>query len=537
MRIGLAQINCQVAAFDRNFSKILEYTIRAKERHCDIVVFPELSMYGYWPSDLLERKELVQEQLKKLSELGKKIPPHIGVLVGAVTLNPKKTGKLYHNSAVFLEKGRSPKYFHKELLPNYDVFDEARHFEPGNLENNILNFKGKKILIPICEDIWGWGESWVGTRYPENPIKKIKSKRIDFALSPNASPFSLGKPLGRKSVATKTAKFLKVPVIYVNQVSGQDEIIFDGGSFAIDAKGKVLAQSVYFQEDLNIVDLDKKEGGVRGLDLTPLELLRGALVFGLKDFAKKNEFERVHLGLSGGVDSALVACLAVDAFGPNKVTVFGMPGPFSAEESFTLAKQLAKNLGCDFKDLSIDEAYNTVIGSLKGTLGDFEFGVVNENAQSRLRGLFLSAYGNLKPSLLLATGNKDEFAVGYTTLYGDMCGGLAPIGDLLKGQVYELCELYNEQTELIPKRILSRDPTAELRPNQKDSDTLPQYKKLDHYVHDLVVGLKTPKTPEEKKILNKIFKNEFKRWQAPPILRVTQHAFGTGRRYPLSMQK
>lgn len=537
MRIGLAQINCQVANFDQNFSKILEYAVRAKERHCDIVVFPELCLFGYWPSDLLERKELVQEQLKKLKELSQKIPKELGVLIGAVTPNPKKTGKLYHNSAVFLEKGKPSKYFHKELLPNYDVFDEARHFEPGQLQNNILKFKGKTILIPICEDIWGWGESWVGTRYPENPIKRIKPGKIDFVLSPNASPFSLGKILGRKSVVTKTAKYLRAPVVYVNQVCGQDELIFDGGSFAVDSKGKTLAQSAYFLEDLNIVDLHKREGGTRNMDMSPIELLKNALVFGLKDFANKNGFDRVHLGLSGGVDSALVACLAVDAFGPNRVTAFALPGPYSAGESFVLAQQLAKNLGCEFKSISVKETYDTALASLKKGLGEFEFGTVNENLQSRLRGLFLTAYGNLKASLLLATGNKDEFAMGYATLYGDMCGGIAPIGDLLKGQVYDLCALYNEQSELIPKRILDREPTAELKPNQKDSDTLPPYPKLDKYVHDFVVALKPAKTIEEKEILKKIYRNEFKRWQAPPIMRVTQHAFGSGRRYPLSMKK
>lgn len=537
MRIGLAQINCQIGAFDQNASKILQFANAAKDRHCDLVVFPELALYGYWPCDLLEQKYLVDKQLKKLEEVSLRAPKGIALLVGAVTYNKNKTGKRLHNSLALIIRGKSPVFFHKELLPNYDVFDETRHFSPGKMTNNILKLKGKTILITICEDIWAGNESWIGTRYPENPIEKLKNKKIDLVINSSASPFSIGKNLRRKATVTKIAKTLKAPVIFTNLVGCQDELIFDGGSFAINKNGEELARSVYFQEDLNILDLGKNVGGTREVEGANVDLLKGALVLGIKDFCKKINIDRVHLGLSGGVDSALVACLAVDALGPQKVTCFALPGPYSSNISLDYAKTLAKNLGCDFKTISINSAYDTIIKNLENSLGNLEFGLLHENLQSRLRALFLSAYSNAKKSLLLATGNKDEFAVGYTTLYGDMCGGLAPIGDLLKNQVYELCELYNEQGELIPQKIIDRAPTAELRPNQKDTDSLPEYNKLDPLVHRFVVNADKPKSKAEEEIYSKILAAEFKRWQAPPILRVTDRAFGSGRRYPITNQK
>lgn len=534
MRIGLAQIHTHTAHFEYNYSKIKDCIIRASEKNCDLVVFPELCLFGYWPSDLLERKELVLEQLKYINKIKKIIPKNTAVLIGAVTLNPSKSGKYYKNSAIFLEKNKKEKLFHKELLPNYDVFDETRHFEKGNLKDNIVKFKGETILVTICEDIWGWGSAWKGTRYPENPLLKLKKEKPSLVVNLSASPFSKGKTQKRRDVVVKTAKYFKAPVVYVNQVTSQDEIIFDGGSFAVNKTGKRLAQNIYFEEDLNVLDLNIKKGGVRSEISSETESLRKALVLGIRDFVEKNNFKKIHLGLSGGIDSALVAALACDAVGPSRVTAIALPGPYSSQESFDLALKLTQNLKCEFINADINAMYRTCSEEFETSFGMREFGIAHENLQSRLRGTTLMAYSNFKNSLLLATGNKDEFSVGYSTLYGDMCGGLAPIGDLLKGEVYELSNLYNSEREIIPKEIINRAPTAELKENQKDQDTLPAYEQLDKIVDKLVVRCEPPKTKIEKEIFAKIKNAEFKRWQTPPILRVSEHSYGTGRRYPIT---
>lgn len=526
MRIALAQINSHTANFDQNYNKIIQYTKRAKDQRCDVIVFPELTLFGYWPSDLLERTELVDTQIKIIQKIKKNIPPGIGVLFGSVTLNKKKSAKKYFNSAVFLEKGKKEKVFSKELLPNYDVFEEVRHFEKGSLSEGILKYKGKKILITICEDIWGWEA--------QNPLLPLKKLKPDLILNISASPYSVGKDQKRRSVVSKTAKYFKAPMVYVNQVGAQDEIIFDGGSFAVDGRGSVVSQSNFFEEDFNFFDIKTKEGGKRPALEDPIQKLRKALVLGIRDYCEKNGFKKIHLGLSGGIDSAVVACLACEALGPSRVTAISLPGPFSAQMSFDLALDLAQRLKCQFNNVDINAIYRSAVEEFEISLGIKEFGLVHENLQSRLRGLTLMAVSNISGSLLLTTGNKSEYAMGYSTLYGDMCGGLAPIGDLLKKQVYDLAKLYNRDIEIIPKKIIERPPTAELRENQKDSDSLPPYPVLDELVEKFVVFGKTPKNDFEKDIFNKIMRAEFKRWQAAPILRVSDRAFGTGRRYPIT---
>ncbi len=532
MRVAIAQINSTVGDFKSNAKKITEYIQRAQEHRCDLVVFPELSLFGYWAADLLERTSVVEEQLKYIKQIQKIIPKEIAVLFGAVTKTSAKTGRLFQNSALFMQKGRKPLVFHKELLPTYDIFDEYRHFEFGDMSKNILSFRGKKILITICEDIWAWPNP--NSKYRVNPLLKLKGKKIDLVVNLSASPFSLSKFERRKKVVLKTAQFFKAPVIYTNLVGGQDEIIFDGGSFAMDKNGKMLAHSIHFDEDLNVVDLKLKEGGHRQKTSSRQLLLKQALVFGLREFIEKNGFKKVHLGLSGGIDSAVVACLAVDAIGAGRVTGVALPSEFNAPESLQLAQTLAKNLGITFKEVSIQPAYETLKTSLNSVLGPMEFSTVHENLQARLRGVILMAFSNFQNSLLLTTGNKSEYATGYSTLYGDMCGGLAPIADLVKRQVYELAELYNQEHELIPKKIITRAPSAELRPNQKDQDTLPPYDELDVIVEKLVENFGSAKTKNEKWVLNRMYTSEFKRWQAPPILRVSEHSFGRGRRFPIT---
>ncbi len=538
MRIALAQIDSVLGDFDANKIKILEYLDRSVERRCDLVVFPEAALFGYHPVDLLERPSIVIEQERVLKEIHKQIPKGLGVLVGAIVRNTSEVGKGFYNAAIFLERGKKPQIFAKQLLPTYDVFDEARHIEPGCLVKNILRFKGKRALVTICEDIWAWptkGNPKYFT-YGKNPLLEVRSNQIDFVLNLSASPFTQKKLLGRQAVVKKTATHFKKPLVYVNMVGAQDELIFDGGSFAVDGKGKTIAQSVRFAEDLNVVELGKKEiaGGLREISKDPQEILRSSLVLGIQDFVNKVGIKKVHLGLSGGIDSALVACLATDALGPMNVTAVSLPGPFTSTESIAWAEQLAGNLGIRLVEIPIVAQYDQFIKTLNKVHGELPFDLVNENLQSRIRGLLLMAISNRENSMLLCTTNKSEIAVGYGTLYGDMIGGLMPIGDLLKTEVFALSRHYNSQTEIIPSGIIERPPSAELRENQTDQDSLPPYDELDRVIHRLVEGLHAPKSELEHRVLNMMMKTEFKRWQAPPILKVSNHAFGRGRRFPIA---
>ncbi len=533
MRIGLAQLNSTLGDFSGNRRKILGAVKQAQKSGCDLVITPELSLFGYLPSDLLERRGIVEAQLKEFTRLQKEIPAGIGVLVGLISLTNKRLGKPYFNSAALLQKGRKPQFFHKELLPTYDVFDEARHLESGRIRDHVFTFKGQRFLLTICEDIWGWELPDHQSNYLENPLKSVRGK-FDMILNMSASPFTLQKVRDRQLVVGKSAKHFKAPMIYVNQVGGQDELIFDGGSFAVNQTGKVLAQSQYFTEDFTVFDLETLQGESRKVSVDPAEKIRGALVLGLRDFVEKTGLERVHFGLSGGVDSAVVACLAVDALGADRVTAITLPSQFNSPESRKLAEKLAANLKIRCVNMPIEKSYETVLETLHSGLGKFSFGLTNENLQARLRGLMLMAFSNKENSLLLTTGNKSEYATGYSTLYGDMCGGLAPIADLLKHQVYALAELYNRGSEVIPKKIITRPPTAELRPNQKDQDSLPPYDELDAAVVQIVEKQKPARTKTEKWVLRTMNRSEFKRWQAPPILKISQHSFGRGRRLPIA---
>lgn len=546
MRVALAQINSVLGDFVANQAKIIEYIQRARERRCDLVIFPEAALFGYHPVDLLERPSLVAAQEQALREIHKAIPKGMAVLVGAIVRNASKRGKGFWNAAVFLEKGKKARVFAKQLLPTYDVFDEGRHIEPGQVVKNHIKFKGQRILVTICEDIWAWPlkhNPWY-SKYGKNPLREVKRGSVDLVVNLSASPFTHSKFHNRRMVVKSTATYFRVPMVYVNLVGGQDELIFDGGSFAVDKTGKVIAQCVRFEEDLNVLDLggksdDKKKvktpiGGDRELPVKEQEILRSALVLGIRDFLRKIGIKKVHLGLSGGIDSALVACLAADAMGPMNVTAVALPGPFTSRESKDWTVQLANNLGIRLIEFPIGGEYDRVVTDLERVYGKMDFDLVNENLQSRLRGMFLMAVSNREGSLLLGTTNKSEMAVGYGTLYGDMIGGLMPIGDLLKTEVFALSRYYNSEAEIIPAGIITRPPSAELRANQTDQDSLPPYDVLDPIVHRLVEGLHSPKNETEQRILDLMMKSEFKRWQAPPILKVSDHAFGRGRRFPIA---
>lgn len=534
MRIALAQVNPTLADFKLNKEKILDFIHQAQQRKCDLVVFPECTLFGYHPFDLLERSELVKKQEAEFKDLIKKIPKGMAVIVGLITRNPEKKGRPYFNSAAFLVKGQKPRIFNKQLLPTGDVFDEARFIEPGDFSKNYFSWKGKKFFLTICEDIWGWPDAKGKSPYRVNPLAKVKKQKIDMVINLSASPFFLGKMKQREWVTTQTAKYFGAPILYANLVGAQDEIIFDGASFIMDKNGKKLMTCLPFEEDINVFDLDTKEVWNKNPRIEQIEELRRALVLGLRDFCAKTGMKKVHLGLSGGIDSAVVAALAVDALGPANVAGVGLPGPYNAPESLALAHELAKNLGIDFKIVEIGPMYDQVVKGLEKGINLEGFSLVNENLQARLRGLSLMAYSNKENSMLLTTGNKSEYATGYSTMYGDMCGGLAPIGDLTKEQVYALSRHYNKEGEVIPVDIIERAPSAELRPDQKDQDSLPPYAELDKSVSYLVEKEGPAKTKTDKWLLPVLMRTEFKRWQAPPILKVSSHSFGRGRRYPIA---
>ena len=528
MKIALAQINSHLGQFSHNAEKIITTIKKASEHGCSLVVFPEAALSGYNPMDLLESPQFVERQWRLISKIQKNTPKNIGVLLGAFSINSKKTGRPFFNSAVFLQKDKKEKVFHKELLPQCDVFDESRHIEKGSLEKNILQFKGSRFLITICEDIWAWPNS-------NNPLKKIKGQDVDCILNLSASPFYIGKEKEREEVAHLTSKYFKAPLIYSNLVGGQDELIFDGGSFVV-YKNKKLAQAQRFEEDFLIFNLENLQGSQRPQQQSEVEQLRKGLVLGLRDYINKSGFSKAHIGLSGGIDSAVVLCLLVEALGAESVTAVGLPSSYNDPKSLTTAKKLAENLNVNWLEIPIQKTFQTMIEELEERAGLDQFSLVHENLQARIRGNFLMALSNQRSSMLITTGNKSEYATGYATLYGDMCGGLAPIGDLLKSQVYQLAEHYNEQFELIPRFIIDRPPSAELRPGQKDQDSLPDYDQLDKAVHKIVSQRKSPRGKIEKDLELKLVRSEFKRWQAPPILKISQHSFGIGRRRPLALK-
>ena len=528
MKIALAQMNSILGDFPKNADKILSLAQEALDKEADLIVFPELALFGYHPFDLLERSTVFEAQQLALKSLIEKLPPEINCLFGAITKNTGK-GKPYFNSALHVFKGEIKSTLHKELLPVYDVFDDSRHFSSGNLKDNQISINGKNIQVLICEDMWGWDPL-----HQKNPLTELDPEKIDLIVNLSASPFTLDKRHQRLSYANKTSQQLKAPLVYVNMMGAQDELIYDGGSFCISADGKTLLQSSYFNEELNIVNTESSEQCLRVTPTDDIEFLHKALVQGTRDFIQKVGFKKAHIGLSGGIDSALVACLIADAIGPQNLTCIALPTNFNSNESMTLAKSLTENLGCAFRVLPIQGAFEKMVSLYEECFGKREFSLMHENIQSRIRGDFLMAYSNDNGSMLITTGNKSEYATGYATLYGDMCGGLAPIADLTKKQVYDLSNYYNKEKEIIPDRIITREPSAELKENQKDSDSLPHYDLLDQSVDKLVCQKADAESDVDQWVLKKLYQSEFKRWQAPPILKVSEHAFGRGRRMPVA---
>ncbi len=540
MRIALAQIDPFIGDFAGNTAKIIASIERAKKEGCDLAVFPEMALTGYPPRDLLDKASFVNSSKRFWPGISA-ASQGIGVICGAVDLNEASVGKPYHNTALFFLDGALKAAYHKRLLPSYDVFDEERYFEPGT-EAYWVDFKGERLGVTICEDIWNVTDYLPRPLYRCDPVCELKNESVKILINISASPFHLGKASWVGHLLEAHAVGFGMQVVYVNQVGGNDELVFQGRSMVFDETGKLVASGADFEEDFIIYDSLAHKGDLHSSDLDHVSEVRDALVLGLRDYARKCGFKKAVLGLSGGVDSALVACLAVLALGSKNVLGVGMPGPYNAPESLSDAEELARRLNISFETVPISELFESALNTFAPVFGDLPQDVTEENLQARLRGLILMGLSNKFHRLLLSTGNKSELAVGYCTLYGDMNGGLAVLGDVPKTLVYDLARKLNEQYDWIPERILTRAPSAELRPDQTDQDTLPPYETLDAilaaYVEKRlpaseIVAQGWP--PEMVRwVIERVDRNEYKRWQAPPVLRVTAKAFGTGRRQPIA---
>jgi NAD+ synthase (glutamine-hydrolysing) len=540
MLVAIGQINPVIGDFTGNVDKILAYTGRALRQGAELAVFPEMCLCGYPPMDLVEQASFVEANLQGLRRLQRSCPQGIGVAVGYVDRNREQAGKPLVNAVALMAGGEILATRTKTLLPSYDVFDEARYFQPS-ASREVIEFRGERVGIAICEDLWWEAESQAGLRYPVDPVKELLDQGTSLILAPSASPFYSGKPRIRLELASGIGKRSGAPVVYVNTVGANDNLIFDGQSFLTSGDGRLVFLGEAFKEQLAVVDTESPGPELRLPDDRYGELA-GALELGIADYVAKCGFQRVHLGLSGGIDSSLVAALAARALGPERVTAFALPSRYSSEGSLSDAEALAANLGIRLEKVSIEPAFHASLESLKPVFRDAPPDSAEENLQARLRGTLLMAYGNKFHSLLLATGNKSELATGYCTLYGDMCGGLAPIGDLLKTEVYALSRRLNRDGPLIPESVLSKPPSAELKADQTDQDTLPPYEVLDRILErylldnattaEIAAGGEDPAVV--RRVLDMVARAEFKRRQAAPVLKVTPRAFGTGRRIPIA---
>jgi len=540
MKIAIAQINYHIGNFEKNTASIIQAIHNAKSKHCELIVFAELAVCGYPPRDFLEFTDFIEQCLASINKIANECLG-IAAIVGFPSINPDEKGKNLFNSAAFLSEGKIQSLHHKSLLPNYDVFDEYRYFEP-NRNSNIINYKGYKIALTICEDLWNIGEEQL---YPYTPMDDLIAQHPDFMVNIAASPFNYQQAECRKAVLIKNVEKYKIPLLYVNHVGAQTELIFDGGSLAINTNGDIVTEMNYFAEDFSIINLNDLQltanNSISLTKLNKIELIHNALVLGIKDYFGKLGFTKAILGLSGGIDSAVTLVLAAKALGNENVKAVLLPSHFSSQHSIDDAIKLAEKLNVPYELIPIDEAYKSYENTLSSYFKGLPFDVTEENLQARIRAVILMAFTNKFGYVLLNTSNKSEAAVGYGTLYGDMCGGLAVIGDLYKTEVYELAHFINKNTEIIPNNSIIKPPSAELRPDQKDSDSLPDYGILDQILYHYIEQRKGPRELiamgfDEiivKKILKLVNTNEYKRHQTPPILRISPKAFGMGRRMPI----
>ncbi len=543
MKIAMAQLNPTVGDFEGNLA-LIEKTLRSLDgARPDLVVFPEMFLTGYPPQDLLERDWFVERADRALAETLEISRSHagVGILVGTISRNEDAVGKGLRNAAFLVKDGAVVAERHKILLPTYDVFDEARYFDPAD-RSDVVPFGDEILGISICEDAWSDPSLWRRRIYASDPIEEQARDGATVFVNISASPFSVGKDEVRRRLFTGHARRHGGTFVVVNQVGGNDELLFDGRSLCVAPDGRLLSYLAGFREEVAVVDTASEEPGVGFPPDDPVASVREALVTGLRDYVGKCGFSKVVLGLSGGIDSAVVCALAADALGPANVLGITMPSPYSSPGSIEDSRKLAENLGVSFEIVPISEIYESYMDTLEPHLEGREIGITEENIQARVRGNILMAHSNEYGSLLLSTGNKSELAVGYCTLYGDMSGGLGVISDVPKTMVYGLARCINAEREIIPEATIEKPPSAELRPDQQDQDTLPPYDVLDRilelYVDD---GASLAAIVREgfdeatvRWVVGAVDANEYKRRQAAPGLRVTSKAFGTGRRMPIA---
>ncbi len=587
MRIAIAQIDSVVGDFVGNADKIVAYAERAAASlSADFIAFPELALCGYPPMDLLDQDSFAEGSIRALRSLQKRLPPEVAVGVGYVGRNPLASGKPLVNAYGILLDGRVAFEQEKTLLPTYDVFDEARYFEPA-AERRIFRWKGERIGVAVCEDLWWETEPTPGARYAVDPVRELLDRGATLMIVPSASPYHAHKLAIRRTLAERVARRGGLPVVYVNAVGANDSLVFDGRSFVVspaagpaEASGDVALRgsAAAFAEDLVVWDSAAPEAvparlAVPGADgvgagarpavgsagaaspnaaspdaANELDTIEEALVAGIRGYMRKCGFKRAHLGLSGGIDSALVAYLAAKAIGSENLVCFGLPSRFSSPGSKDDARELAATLGARFEILPIEDAFTAYLATLESVFEGRPFDLAEENLQARIRGTLLMAYSNKFDSMLLTTGNKSELAMGYCTLYGDMCGALAPIGDLFKTEVFALCRRINARSaatgggNIIPEATLTKPPSAELRPNQTDQDSLPPYEDLDAVLELYLIGNLSSAEIVERgwdaalatRIIRAVARAEYKRRQAPPVVKVSKRAFGMGRRMPIA---
>jgi NAD+ synthase/NAD+ synthase (glutamine-hydrolysing) len=541
VKIALGQINPTVGDFSGNAAKIVQFAQKARSAGAGLILFPELSVCGYPPRDLVERPSFVARNRESIEKIAA-ATQGIAVICGVVTPAKAETGKSVMNSAALLRDGRVEFIQSKMLLPTYDVFDEMRNFAPAKSQQ-LFGFGGKQIALTICEDAWNDKHFWNRRLYGVDPVEELARAGGNLVLNISASPFWLGKRELRRDMLATLAKSHNVPVAMVNQAGGNDSLIFDGSSLVIAPDGRVIAQAKSFAEDLIYFDSESLTGEmheqIEGEEASAYE----ALVLGTRDYVRKCGFQRVIVGLSGGIDSALTAAIAVAAVGAENVTGVGMPGPYSSPGSIDDARQLAKNLGIRFELLSINEIYEACRQTLAPVFKGLPQDATEENIQSRSRGMVLMSLSNKFGALVLSTGNKSELAVGYCTLYGDMVGGLAIISDVPKTLVYRLSAYVNSRRPVIPQATIDKPPSAELRPDQKDSDSLPPYDVLDAILEDYVEEARSAEQIAVahdfdldlvKRVIHMVERSEYKRQQAAPGIKISTKAFGYGRRFPIA---
>jgi NAD+ synthase/NAD+ synthase (glutamine-hydrolysing) len=543
MKLALAQFNPTVGDFEGNSSRILALAEQAKRRGAELAVFSELCVCGYLPLDLLERPAFIQRNLDTLKDLAYHMPlPAVVGYAGRVE-NPR-SGKSIANKAALIQDGRVVFEQSKMLLPTYDVFDESRYFQPGE-KQYVYGLGREQLGITVCEDVWNDKNFWAKPRYARDPVTELVHQGTSILLNISASPYTIDKRTLRLEMLRSIAQQHRRPIIYVNQVGGDDSLIFDGASMALTADGRVAAQAKAFEEDLVLFDTVTGEGDIHPQSKEEIAYAYQAILTGTRDYVRKCRFSKTIVGLSGGVDSAVVAAIAVDALGKENVLGVSMPGPYSSEGSKADAQALARNLGIEFLTIPITDVFHAYETALAPVFCNRPADATEENIQARIRGNYLMALSNKFGSMVLSTGNKSEIAVGYCTLYGDMAGGLAVISDVPKMMVYELADYINRERELIPRSTIEKPPSAELRPDQKDSDSLPPYEVLDRILKAYIEEVKTPEEiaedygfdlPLVRSIALLVDRNEYKRKQAAPGLKITSRAFGFGRPFPIAQR-